>query len=96
MNTIATSDGLPWAPTHGVHVRQYVDGARGALPGLRGAAEAAFLADDRVSVAKVVAVDPTETDLPSDALITIDLKPVGPKGYTGKLVQISVPIPVSG
>ncbi len=96
MNNIAISDGLPWAPAHGVHARQYVDGARGALPGLRGAAEAAFLADDRVSVAKVVAVDQTPTDLPSDALIMIDLKPVGPKGYTGTLVQIVVPVPVSG
>jgi hypothetical protein len=85
----ATSDGVPWNPTYGGKPRQYVDGAPGELPTLRGQLLREFYKDDRVqSVTSAIVVDVSD---PATATIAHQVKLVGVNG----LVPISVSMPGS-
>lgn len=69
------SNGLPYDPTYGAHPEEYVDGAEGEMPTLRGALIEQCFSDDRV---RDVTVD-FATDEEGQAVFSIVAELVGKK-----------------
>ncbi len=84
----ATSNGLPWAPEYGVHADEFVDvPIEGLLP-LRGRAESAMRADDRVARVRVTIESDNEG---GTGTVAIDVTPIG-AGDALRQIQVAIPL----
>lgn len=84
----ATSNGLPWDPLYGVHADEFVDAPIEGLLPLRGRAEAAMRADDRVAKVRVT----IETDNEAGTgVVAIDVTPIG-AGDALRQIQVAIPL----
>jgi hypothetical protein len=82
------SDGVAWNPDYGGKPRQYVDGAPGELPTLRGDLLRQIYKDDRVKSATASAIVEDPTD-PAASLISFDVRFIGVNGTVP--INVSVP-----
>lgn len=84
----ATSNGLPWASEYGVHADEFVDvPIEGLLP-LRGRAESAMRADDRVARVRVTIESDNEG---GTGTVAIDVTPIG-AGDALRQIQVAIPL----
>jgi hypothetical protein len=78
------ADGLPWDPAYGLHARQEVDGAPGALVTLRGRAIEIMRRDDRILSADAE-VDTTD---PEGPVLTVKPTWIGALGTPQQPVRV--------